>query len=348
MKFSILFLSLCCLAGSAQASDWSNASYELAKPHTLAVSVAPDPVYQQIFQSVSKDKLETLLKQTTGGIPVTVGAETFSITDRYLPASKAKFRAFWTQYFQALGIPVKELSFPSRNHTGETTGHNLEAVLPGKSKDSVVIIVHYDSIGPRGRESENPGVDDDMTGMVTLMETARILAEHKNSLQNTVRFVAADYEELGELEGARRYATYLKELAQGNFKILAAVDNEQSGWNCMTEGYCHVAKTPVDIFSCSGDGHGYDSKALGDSLAQVAATYSTLSVVRGCMGENSDHYAMWEIGVPSVVFSEHSPASNPHFDANGGDTFDKIDKDYFFHIAQIGVTFAVSLAGLDH
>jgi hypothetical protein len=33
------------------------------------------------------------------------------------------------------------------------------------------------------------------------------------------------------------------------------------------------------------------------------------------MGENSDHYAMWEIGVPAVVFSEHDPFNNPHFDA---------------------------------
>jgi hypothetical protein len=100
------------------------------------------------------------------------------------------------------------------------------------------------------------------------------------------------------------------------------------------------------VFSCSGDGAGYDNQALGDSLAAVASSYSKLSVTRGCISENSDHYAMWEIGVPSVVFSEHDPFENPHFDKEGGDTYERIAKDYYFQIAQIGVTFAATLAGV--
>jgi hypothetical protein len=100
------------------------------------------------------------------------------------------------------------------------------------------------------------------------------------------------------------------------------------------------------VFSCSGDGRGYSFNAIGDMFAETATTYSTLKVSRGCMAENSDHYAMWEIGVPAVVFSEHNPFNNDHFDQNGGDTFDKIDQDYFFKIAQVGVTFAAQLATL--
>jgi Zn-dependent M28 family amino/carboxypeptidase len=216
----------------------------------------------------------------------------------------------------------------------------------------VIIIVHYDSIGPWGDEAGNPGVDDDMSGMAILMETARILAEHRASLQNTVRFVAADYEEHSGpgLEGARKYATYIKDLAaKENFKLLAAIDDEQTGWNCANEGGCTDGSKgdTFDVFSCSGDGRGYDFKAVGDALEQAVATYAPgLKTRRGCMAENSDHYAMWEIGVPAVVFSEHEPFNNPHFDQNGGDTYDKIDQGYFFHIAQVGVTFATTLAGL--
>ena len=40
---------------------------------------------------------------------------------------------------------------------------------------ALVIIVHYDSMGPHG--SDNPAVDDDMTGMATQMETARLLLQ---------------------------------------------------------------------------------------------------------------------------------------------------------------------------
>jgi Zn-dependent M28 family amino/carboxypeptidase len=215
----------------------------------------------------------------------------------------------------------------------ETQGHDVEAVLPGKSADSIVIIVHYDSMGPHG--SDNPAVDDDMTGMSMQMETARILKTYAGRLQYTIRFVAADYEEWGDLEGARFYAKYIKALAAKNhFKIVNAVDDEQSGWkqNDNTNTF--------DIYSCGGP---TDSKKMGDAMEAVAKKYGSLQVKRGCMGENSDHYAMWEIGVQTVVFSEHNPMQNPHFDNEGGDTYEKIDQDYFFKIAQVGITFATTL-----
>jgi Zn-dependent M28 family amino/carboxypeptidase len=310
-----------------------------------------DPIYQGIFQEVSQTRLQSLLQQLTGYTPVTVNGQTFSITERYSAAAKAHFRSFWTQYFQDLGLTVQEQAFPSQRANGEDQGHNLEAVLPGKSKDSIVIIVHYDSMGPDGHETENPGVDDDMSGMATMMETARLLVERKALLQHTVRFVATDLEEVGGLEGARQYAASIKALsAKEGFQLVASVDNEQSGWDCGAENSCGFSGGPsgptFDVFSCSGDGAGYDNQALGDSLAAVASSYSKLSVTRGCISENSDHYAMWEIGVPSVVFSEHDPFENPHFDKEGGDTYERIAKDYYFQIAQIGVTFAATLAGV--
>jgi hypothetical protein len=162
--------------------------------------------------------------------------------------------------------------------------------------------------------------------------------------------VAADYEELTNpgLEGARRYARYIKSLSQTrNFRLIAAVDNEQCGWECSQDGLCGDASRGdvFDVFSCSGPG-GYSNPKLGDLLQATAAQYSSLKVHRACLGAYSDHYAMWEIGVPAVVYSEHSPFNNPHFDREGGDTYDKIDQSYFFQIAQIGVTFAAQLVEL--
>jgi Zn-dependent M28 family amino/carboxypeptidase len=334
----------------AHASDWRGVTPD--RHATKKITTPIDPVYKGVFDEVSQSRITEVLKQLTGYSPVLVAGQTYSLTERYTPAGKQHFRAFWQQYFTSLGIPSQELSF-SANHGQEPNGHNVEAVLPGKSKDSLVIIVHYDSMGPRGRETSNPAVDDDMTGMATSLETARILAAHKGQLQNTVRFVAADLEEVGGLVGARNYASYLKALSQKEgFKIIAAIDNEQSGWNCAAEDGCGFglkaasAANPVDVYSCSGDGTGYNNPALGDSLEAVATSYAGIPVKRGCIGENSDHYAMWEIGVPAVVFSEHDPFDNPHFDSEGGDTLDKIDQSYFFGIARMGITFAATVAGL--
>jgi hypothetical protein len=69
-------------------------------------------------------------------------------------------------------------------------------------------------------------------------------------------------------------------------------------------------------------------------------------VKRGCIGANSDHFAMWEIGVPAVVFSEHNPFANPHFDRAGGDTFARIDTAYLTSIARPAIAFQAALAGV--
>lgn len=305
-------------------------------PRTPRTKGSAERVYRQVFAAVDQGRLDSLLQDMSGVRPVTVGGKTFTIKERYSPASKANFRAYWTQYFRGLGLTVNKIPYRSTEGNGEAQGHDLEAVLPGASPNSVVIIVHYDSIGPYG--PDNPGADDDMSGMAAMMETARILAARRGELQRTVRFVASDYEEWGGLSGARAYARYISALSKReHFKIVAAIDDEQSGWN---EGTGDL----FDYFDCGGP---TNSTALGNLLADTAAVYSRMRTSQGCMGENSDHYAMWEIGVPAVVFSEHDPFNNPHFDQEGGDTYARIDAGYHFRIARVGATFAARVAGLE-
>ena len=74
-----------------------------------AGAVAADDIYQDVYSAVDSARLIQLLHDMTGGNPVTVNGETFSITDRYLPASKANFRKYFEAYFQALGMQVTEL-----------------------------------------------------------------------------------------------------------------------------------------------------------------------------------------------------------------------------------------------
>ena len=55
---------------------------------------------------------------------------------------------------------------------------------------------------------------------------------------------------------------------------------------------------------------------------------------------------MWEIGVPALVYSEHDPFNNQHFDLNGGDVFERIDTDYLTSIARPAIAFQAALAGV--
>lgn len=317
---------------------------------TLLSGTAPS--INDIMNQVSQSQLQKLLKDMTGYNSVTVGGQTYKISERYSPAGKQKWRAYWSQYYQQLGMDVQEMPYTTRHSNGEAQGHNLEAVLPGASKDSIIIIVHYDSIGPAGQETSNPGVDDDMTGMAIQMETARLMALNKNYLRYTVRFVAADYEEWGfpGLEGARVYAKYIKNLSlQNNFKIIAGIDDEQAGWNCALEGLCGDSTNgnTVDIFACANDNGSYNFPSIANDFVQTVGNLGILNPSSQCIGQNSDNYALWEIGVPTIVISEHNPFANPHFDDNGGDTYDKIDQAYYLKISKMAVAFATHIAGIN-
>jgi Peptidase family M28 len=336
-------MAIAALIGCQTSADDLETSDDTTEPTALAVT----DHLKEIFDQVDGARITQTMRELSGVVPVTVNGATITLGERFDTAGRQKFRDYWTQTMTGLGLQINTFHYRASGHP--RFGDNVEAVLTGPSPNSVVVIVHYDSIGPRGRETSNPGADDDMSGMAIQLETARLFVAHRAQLKNTIRFVASDEEELGGLAGARNYAAHIKALSQSaGFTLVAAVDDEQSGWNCQTDNLCGDNTFPAfDVFSCgSGGGHTFNFAALGDQLASITATYSPLHVTRGCLGANSDHFAMWEIGVPAVVFSEHNPFANPHFDQEGGDTFAKIDTAYLTSIARPAITFQAALAGV--
>jgi hypothetical protein len=331
-----------CQAGAEDAPDLMDEAL-VTEPTSGAVI----DNLKEIFDQVDGARIIQLMRELSGVAPVTVDGASITLGERFSSDGRKNFRLYWIQTMRDLGLEINQFHYQAAGHP--RPGDNLEAILRGPSADSVVVIVHYDSIGPRGRETSNPGADDDMSGMAIQLETARLLVAHRAQLTNTVRFVASDEEEVAGLAGARNYAAYIKALSQSEgFALVAAVDDEQSGWNCSTDKRCGDTTFPAfDVFSCgSGGGRTFDFPALGDQLVSIVAAYSPLHVTRGCLGANSDHFAMWEIGVPAVVYSEHNPFANPHFDRSGGDTFDKIDTAYLISIARPAITFQAALVGI--
>ena len=224
--------------------------------------------------------------------------------------------------------------------------------MPGASPDSVVILTHYDSTGTVGVETANPGADDNMSGMAQVLEAARILAGYEGRRRRTVRFVAADYEELGGVEGANQYATYLENLAQKDgFRIVAAVDPEQSGWNCASTGLCasDVGGTALEIAACNVGFAGlpqFDYRAVADELDVLAGQLSTLGVTRVCSGPVSDDFPFALLDVPAFHYSEQLEGMNPFRDS-AGDTVDTMDFDYLAAIARLGIPLMAEIVGID-
>jgi len=337
-----LVLATCCVAcGGAPAAS------------TDSPDAAGAP---SVYDQVDATQLQTRLEELTGLVPVTAGGSTFRITNRWAPTAKQSFRAYWRQYMEALGATVNELAFPIANLVGETQGHNMEAILPGKSADTVVIIVHYDTVGITGQEAKNPGADDDGSGLAMQMEAARVFSAIADRGQ-TVRFVAADYEEISDnLDGDVAYVKYLQADAKAKgYKILVASDDDQTGWSCWSEGLCSTGsgtRAPGSTFqmiSCSGDTHHYDYPELSAGIAQIAQQYSTTMMPTAiCDGSgDTDHYPFWQAGIPAYVIEEWGSENNPHYDDTGDDTMAHIDMAMLAETSRIQIAYQAKLAGID-
>jgi Zn-dependent M28 family amino/carboxypeptidase len=346
-----IFVAICLAACAAPGPGGSSTTPDA--PREIDGGPSSGDPYANMFASVDKMRLETLLRDMTGYNAIQINGQSVRISERYTPASKANWRAYWKQYYTALGATVHELTFPVSNLVGETTGHNLEAVFPGHSADSIVAIVHYDSTGAPGKEVMNPGVDDNMTPMAIQMEAARLLAQYKDNLDLTVRFVATDYEEITTLAGGKAYVAYLQAEAQAKtFKIVAAVDGELSGWNCWAENKCLDTTPPPPkstfvVASCTTNGK-YKFPAIGQQMKDIATKYSSMKVALECDNDTdgSELYNFWRIGVPAFYFEEYANDGNTYYDEGGSDTLARIDLDYYFKIGQVAPLFIAKLVGI--
>src|SRR6185503_3075858 len=81
-----------------------------------------------------------------------------------------------------------------RRHYEALDGVNLIAELPGEDREAIVIVAHHDTV------NGSPGADDNGSGVVALLELARLLAGRR--FRQTVVLASPDFEEIGLLGSA--------------------------------------------------------------------------------------------------------------------------------------------------
>ncbi len=89
----------------------------------------------------------------------------------------------------------------------KATVHNVVGFLPGRSDEYVAIGAHYDHLGLGDHSSLAPskigsvhhGADDNASGVAGLIELARVLSRHRETLERGVLFIAFTGEEIGLL-----------------------------------------------------------------------------------------------------------------------------------------------------
>jgi len=112
-------------------------------------------------------------------------------------------------YFDGLGLATSLDPFTYNTQTY----YNVVAVKPGKTTPSDIYIVgaHYDTVN-------NPGADDNASGVAGIMEIARAFAPYE--FEATLKFIAFDREE----QGLRGSAAYANNHASDNILGMVSLD----------------------------------------------------------------------------------------------------------------------------
>jgi hypothetical protein len=234
------------------------------------------------------------------------------LANRGRKEGRAAAREFMRQEFESFGYKVSEHTYRS--------GTNLIAEKAGPSGKFLIVSAHYDSVN-------NAGADDDASGVVAMLATARLLRD--KDLKHGVRFVAFDEEELG-LVGSR---AYVKELvARGEAgQILGDLQMEMMGYNAKKDGRFHV-------ISCDRP----DSRFLVDAFVETVRNLpSGLKITETCT-DRSDHASFWDHDIPAIVISENffGGDSNPCYH-RACDRMEGMHLDYFVNVAEAAANTAL-------
>jgi Peptidase family M28 len=243
---------------------------------------------------------------------------------------------------------------------------NAVAIQRGATDPNRIIIIqgHLDSrvSDPLNFTDDAPGANDDASGVAAVMETARILSQHK--FPATLVYAALSGEEQG-LHGGRILAAYAK--AQG-WDVLAVLNNDIVG---NSHGMAATVEDRVRVFSEGVRSNESETIAVArrsvggevdspsrnlaryvDAIAQGHMPDFDVSMIyrRDRFGRGGDQVPMVEAGFPAVRITEAAEHYHrQHQDLrteNGivyGDTIDGVD---FAYLARVTKLNAMTMASL--
>jgi len=186
--------------------------------------------------------------------------------------------------FVSFGLQTSLDPFPY----GGNTYYNVVGVLPGTSRASQYYIVgaHYDSVN-------NPGADDNASGVAGVLEAARVLSQY--DFEASLVFIAFDREEQG-LIGSQDYAS---EHWSDDIRGMISLD---------MIAYNHLAGNTASIYGRAA------SLALKQALADAMATYGDglTATIYGQL-DASDHAPFEWQGFHAALLIEGGAWSNPYY-----------------------------------
>ncbi len=203
------------------------------------------------------------------------------------------------------------------------TSWNVVADLPGSEHPEQMVILgcHYDG------HDISQGAVDPASGMVVVMEAARVLAQHgRDALQRTVRFIAYGTEEIG-LIGSRRYVE-AHESELDNVRFVLNLD--AAGGSSRKGLLLHHCSEAEDFFK----------QAAKEMAAEMPVGHK--------MHAYSDHYPFFVKGVPCASMGDpESPPQGRGYGHTAYDTLDKVELAKLREASAVAARIALRVANAD-
>jgi len=344
----LLLLSLS-LTGLAGCVGVSGAGQEIGP------FFATDPVVEEIVAQMSPENIARILQTMESFETRHTLSDTVS-DGRGVGAARrwllAEYRSYSPRLQVRFDTHIVDEDSPGRLPAG-TVLRNVVAVLPGTdpelAKQHIILTGHYDSVNldqpreddPYERRDPNrpaPGVNDDISGVATAMECARVFSRYE--FPKTLIFMAVVAEENG-LVGASLFARRAQE--QG-LEIEAVLNKDMIGSSRRGGG---APSRPYTVRVFSEDPMDSPSRQIARYMEMVGERYVPEQDVdlvyrHDRFGRGGDHTAFNRIGYPGVRMTEANEDYTLQHSYN--DTFENLDLDYLMRNARIEAATAATLA----
>ncbi|MGF1512730.1 MAG: M20/M25/M40 family metallo-hydrolase [Elainellaceae cyanobacterium] len=235
-------------------------------------------------------------------------------TERFQSADRGRARRYITRLLQDSGWVVTPQPFGSATDAG-TQGVNLVATQPDAPiAGSLVLGAHYDTV------SGSPGADDNATGVVAVLETARALGQRRSPRPLTLVFF--DLEEAGLL-GSQAFVETYPQVAGAIILEMLGFRCDQPGCQRYPAGLPTPSQTKGTFLAAVGDRtHPQLVEAFADSAANASTPEPPLPVLtltvptRGPLAPDllrSDHVPFWRAGLGAAMLTDTAEFRNPHY-----------------------------------
>jgi len=288
---------------------------------TLLLFILVLTANSQIAYSPVIDSLITLSTQQTNGLTVRqLSGDTSILLDgsaQLITSRNYQFNSVQNIAAQFIKEKFEEYGLNARYQDYSATGRNVLGWKTGNKfpEKKYIICAHYDNM-PTSLFA--PGADDNASGVVAVMEAARILGNLPS--EYTLEFAVWDEEEIG-LVGSQAYAD---SAVIENAQIMGVLNFDMIAWDSNNDYKMTIGTNSLSA-SLSND---YET-VMNLYTPEIWWNYTTI--------EASDHASFWNVGYPALLGIEEYPDDFNAYYHTPEDNFSHLNMPYFTRMVQAGI-----------